>query len=410
LAEKKFSIRALLFGDVRDFKKGMDQAKKSSNSFKGVLGNVGKTLKGLASSTLGFAAILYGAGKALMSIVRNNKDFQQSLSSLSAITGLTGEDLNFFAEQAKKTSKVTLQSANNIVKAYELIGSKRPELLQNKEALAEVTKQAIILSEATGGKLALEDAAKTLTTVMNQMNQSAAESGRIINIVAAGSQKGSADALYLSEAFEKAGTTANIMGLSVEETTGAFEALAPFFSKASVLGNSFDKVLLKLREKNIGFTNGVFDMNDAIDQLRIKYEQGQSAADIFGVEHAKLAELLVINQKEFNTYTEAVTDTTIALEQQATQNDNLANNWKRLVNIVQSATLSSSGTGVLNSIVKGLIKATLAVQDFRNLFVENFNELIRKSSVFRAVFAVVTEALKLNFKGIIDSTLLVRVC
>lgn len=327
--------------------------KKEQSSFQ----RLSKTLKSTATSYFGVVAAIGIVVKGISSIIKSNVEFEQSLSSLSAITGLVGSDLDFFADKAKEFSKETTQSATEILQAFELVGSARPELLKNSQALAEVTKQAIILSEATGGTLGLVDAANAVTNVMNQMGQSSDQASRIINILAAGSKEGSAQIPFLTEAFEKAGTSANLMGLSVEEVTGALEANAPFFAEASVLGNSFDKVLLKLKSNQIGYASGTFDLNDAIDELREKYENGTSAADIFGVEHAKLGELLVQNQDQFNTFTESVTGTTTALEQQAIQNDTLGKNWKKLMNGIKNLFISTDISGFFNTIVKDILKS-----------------------------------------------------
>ena len=61
----------------------------------------------------------------------------------------------YHEKQAENTSHAIVeggvrikQSAKDILDAYTLVGSQRPELLKNKEALHEVTQEAIILSEA----------------------------------------------------------------------------------------------------------------------------------------------------------------------------------------------------------------------------------------------------------------------
>lgn len=406
--QRKSAGGKLLLNSIKQQTTELKKLDAQMGRFQRNVGNYKSAFKGIASGFLGATAVIYGAIRAIGGIIKINKDFQQSLSSLSAITGATGKDLQYYANQAKKASKETLQGANDIVKAYELVGSARPELLKNKEALAEVTKQSIILSEATGGKLGLVDSATALTGIMNQMEISAGDAGRTINVLAAGSKVGSANVVYLSTAFEKVGATANLMGLSLEETTGAIEAIAPYYSRAEVAGNSFDKVLLKLQANNIGYKSGVFKLNDAIDELREKYKNGTSAADIFGVEHAKMGVLLVKNKDKFNEYSKAVTGSNVALEQQAIQNDNLANNWKRLINIVQNAFISTgTGGGLLNNIVKGLINATQGLTLFKNKFIEAFNELIRGSGIFRAAIATVSQAIVVNFKGIINTVMLV---
>ena len=296
---------------------------KQQSLFKRVSGSFNQYFGMAAAAVATFTGTVLSIRKAAQ--VYN--DYEESLDSLQSLTGLTAEKMAFLDEQAKKTSTSVLQggirikqSANEILDAYTIIGSQRPELLKNADALHEVTIEAITLAEAA--KMELAPAAAALTNTMNQFQVGASEARRIINSLAAGSQAGAGNIEYLSQAIEKSGTTANLMNISIEQNIGLIESMAPFYKEASMAGNSLDKVLLKLKTNGIGFTNGVFDMNDAIDELRFKYANGTSAADIFGVEHAKMGELLVQNQAEFNRYTVMVTGSNKAIEQAAGNTDN----------------------------------------------------------------------------------------
>lgn len=252
--------------------------------------------------------------------------FQKGVKGLSSLTGLTGNDLNYLSDQAKELSTSTLeggiiiqQSATEIVDAYKMIGSQRPELLKNKEALNQVTQEAIILSEAA--EMELSPASKALTNSLNQFNASSDQARRYINVLAAGSQAGAGNINYLSQAIEKSGTTANLMGLEFEQLVALIETAAPKFSEAAVAGNSIDKVLMEMKAKQIGYRDGVFDVNAALDELAGRFAKGELAADIFGKEHAKMVEVLVDGREELNRYQEAVTGTNKAIEQATTNTD-----------------------------------------------------------------------------------------
>ncbi len=270
-----------------------------------------------------FTGLIFGTRKA----VDTFNEFEETSDNLQALTGLTTEQMEYLEKQAEDTSHTIVeggvrikQGAKEILDAYTLVGSQRPELLKNKEALHEVTREAILLSEAA--KMELDPSAAALTNTLNQFNESADQSRRVINILAAGSQAGAGNIEYISQAMEKMGTTANLMEMSIEQSTGAIEMAAPYYKRAEMAGNSLDKVLLKLKANQIGYKDGVFDLNRAIDELRVRYANGESAAKIFGVEHAKMGELLVLNQKELNRYTEAVTGTNKAIEQASINTDN----------------------------------------------------------------------------------------
>ncbi|MGD9928886.1 MAG: phage tail tape measure protein [Mangrovibacterium sp.] len=318
----------------QQFKK-IARLKAISDQHQADLRNMGKSWATIATEKInkywgvvaGGVASLAGVAIAYRRAAEAADRFEERIDSLSALTGLQGQDLDWLARTAQDTSvKITegnvriKQSADDIADAYTKVGSQRPELLKNKEALAAVTEDAIILSEAA--KSDLEPAVKGLTTTLNQFNLPASESRRVINAMAAGSKEGAADIPYLTDAIEKTGTTMKLMNVSLEENIGLIEAIAPNYAQASMAGNSLDKVFLRLKEKQIGYVNGAFNLNAALDELARRYSNGETAASLFGVEHAKMGELLVLNRAKVTEYTRAVTGTNTAIEQAARNTDN----------------------------------------------------------------------------------------
>jgi len=273
------------------------------------------------------AASLAGFILGMKQVVQAFNDYEERVDNLSALTGLAGDDLDWLSQKAKNLSTSTIeggirikQSAQEIVDGFTKVGSKRPELLKVKEDLATVTTEAIILANAA--KTELDPAVAGLAMTLNQFNMKASESRRIINVFAAGSKVGAGEIPYLTQAMEKSGTTASLMKIPLEQWGGAIEAVAPYYEQAEIAGRSFDRVLLKMREKQIGYVNGVFDMNAALDKLEKMYASGTTAADIFDVEHAKMGELLVRERANLNEYTKAMTGTNVAIEQAAINTDN----------------------------------------------------------------------------------------
>ena len=304
----------------------------------------------------GIQAGLSGLVSGFQAAFKKSVEFEKGLSSLSSITGLAGKQLKELGKMARNMSKTYGIAAVDTLKAMELIGSAKPELLENAAALADVTEKSIVLAQAAG--MELPDAAASLTNIMNQMSIGAEGAANAINVLAAGSKAGAAPITYLAQAIEKSGTTASMMGMSVEQLTGAIESIAPYYSKAEMAGNSFDKVLLKLKERQIGYKDGVFDLNSAIDELRGMYAKGTTAADLFGVEHSKMGELLVKNQKSFNDLTKAVTGTNTAYEQAAINTDNYAGASARLAakwdDLMLSFGNTKFATGLINSLSSAL--------------------------------------------------------
>ena len=305
--------------------------------------------------------IIAGLGTALVSVFKkmteNSIKLEKALSSLSAITGATGEDLIYFREQALQTSKATLQSAEEVVKSYELVGSIRPELLKNKEALVEVTKQAIILNEATGGKLGMAEAAKATASALNQFNLESAEATKVINAFAAGSKEGAAAIPELTAAIDKFGAVAASSNVTLEQSLGLLETLAEKNIMGAEAGTKLRNILITLQSDQENYINGVFDLNHALERLSNTNMSITEMTKMFGKENVVAAKILTNNTKKYHDYTEAITGTNTALEQQAIQNDNVAAKWQNLMNILDNALTSPAFAGVLSSAIDGITKA-----------------------------------------------------
>lgn len=202
-------------------------------------GAINKLTNGL--SQLGLA---FGIGSVVTSVGRTVMEFDQAIADLVSITGAGGKDLEFFKQQSIELGKEVEGGASAVIEAYKLIGSAKPELLSNAEALNEVTKAAMTLSQASG--MALPDAATALTDAMNQFGAPAEDAARFIDALANGALFGSAEIPQVTEALLKFGAVANTANVSLEESTGLIEALAEKGLKGAEAGTALRNVMLKL--------------------------------------------------------------------------------------------------------------------------------------------------------------------
>lgn len=340
-----------------------------SSAFKGL----GMGLMGAFGITAGIAGIVAGIG----SVVKKSMEFEKALSSLRAITGVSAKEMGFFKNAALAMSGSTMKSATEIVKAFELVGSKAPELLKNKEALASVTEEAIRLSEASGGTLGLEESVGAVTAAMNTFGISALEAGRIANVFAAGSKEGSAEVAGLAEAFKNVGTVADGANMSLEETVAMLEVLGEKSIYGAEAGTKMRGSILKLQQAGKGYASGQFNLRDALIEVNNELDKQGSAlekdalrAKYFGAENITVGSIMVANVDKFDSLTKAVTGTTTAVEQQAIQNDNLSGSVDKLGNSWDSWMLSLSGSN-------GLLKKGA---DLLNNYLKTFNFITQSIS------------------------------
>jgi TP901 family phage tail tape measure protein len=276
-----------------------------------------------ASLVATFTGVIFSVKQA----IEEFNNFEERVDNLSALTGLAGEALDWLSDRAKALSTATLesgirvkQSATEIIDAFTKTGSARPELLQNKEALSQVTEEAIILANAS--KTELQPAIEALTMVMNQYNVPASEARRIINSIAAGSKAGAGEIPYITTAFEKAGTVAADAGISIETLVATIETLAPRITQPEIAGRSLKGVLLDLQTTADDTNPAMVGFANALENLSKKQLSITELTKLFGAENITTAKILINNVDELRKYEAAVTGTNVAIEQAAINTDN----------------------------------------------------------------------------------------
>jgi len=314
-------------------------AMKTQSIFNGLGKSIGKAAI--------FAGVGIAAGLAIREIIKVNVKFEKSMSLLSSLTGAVGEDLDFYRKKAIEFGESTTQSATQIADAFKLIGSKKPELLTTKEALAQVTKEAITLAEAAN--VDVTTAASALTTSLNLMSAGAERSAEFINILAAASQKGAGDIPYLDAALEKSAKVAHDYNLTFAETTSMIEHLAPAFKEPSSAGLHFKSVLLRLAKQGYGFSSGMFDLQDALQEVRSELDGIKDLAkrsgreiDIMGVRSSTAGKVMLESRNSFKDFADTISGTNTAFEQAQTNTDNVAGSIIKLKSALEGAVLKNS--------------------------------------------------------------------
>ena len=301
-------------------------------------GNVTASVTRLTGSIFNLrnSILALASGAVIGSAINENRKFEESISDLSAITGAAGEDLEFLSEKAKEFGSTTTLSSTQAAEAFKLVASAKPDLLENGEALATVTKEAITLAEASGSTL--PDAARTLGSALNQFGADADQAGRFINVLAAGAQRGASEIADTAEALKASGVVASAASVSFEELNGAIQTLATVGVKGQEAGTALRNVILKLRNQ------GVDDLDPAVQGLagaiRNLGEANLSVTELtklFGLENIAAAQALLDNVDKVEQLTTAITGTDIAYEQASVKVDNLSGDLKTFRSAVELA-------------------------------------------------------------------------
>lgn len=274
-------------------------------------------------------AVLTGITLAFSKFRQERDALEESAADLKALTGLDDDSIAWLKGQAQKLSTTVTeegirirQSSTEILEAYKLVGSAKPELLGNKEALAEVTKQTLILASASGMRLV--DAVDATTLALNQYGDGADQAARYTNALAAGSKYGSTAVESQTKAIKTSGVAAASAKIPIEQLIGTIETLGEKGIKDEIAGTGLKKFFLTLQTGSDTTNPKVVGLTKALENLS---KQQMTAADIkakFGEEGYNVASVLINEAEKVEYYTKAVTGTTVAIEQAVTKSETAA--------------------------------------------------------------------------------------
>lgn len=313
------------------------------------LGKLGQTLAvwDLASNYVSkFNDTLGGLSASGISLDRQMHD-------LSAVAGVVGDGLKQIEGYARSSAKAFGIDASQAVEGYKLLLSQlSPELGKYPDAL-----QAMGTCIATTSKLMGGDgvaAAEVLTTAMNQYGislddpmKASAEMARMMNVMAAAGQAGSAELPAIKVALQQCGMAAKAANVSFEETNAAIQVLDKAGKKGSEGGVALRNVLSTLSagrflpEKtqeelqkagiNVSsLTDKTKPLKERLETLKPLLKDDALLSALFGRENANAALALISGTESLQDFTDAVTGTSSAEEQAAIIMDSYAERQARI--------------------------------------------------------------------------------
>ena len=316
---------------------------------------------------------------------RNKRE--EAKADVQALTGLDEESIGWLEQQAKQMSTTMdqagiriRQSATEILDAYKLVGSAKPELLQDKEALNAVTQQTLILAQASG--MTLKDAVDATTLSLNQFGAGADQASRYVNVMAAGSKYGSAAVESVTKALRNSGVAAASANISIEQTVGMIETLAEKGIKDEVAGTGLKKFFLTLQTGADETNPKIVGLETALDNLAAKQLNAAQIKQMFGEEGYNVASVLIDETEKVKYYTQAVTGTGVAIEQAGIKSQTAAAKLAQAKNRMQEM-----GIELMEKLNPGLVSAANGIVNWTQKGVKLVDFLVLHSGVLTTLTA-----------------------
>lgn len=299
----------------------------------------GKKLKGMS------AIDLFAINDAVQNIAADfNKlnapgaAFNAQMKELEAITGVTGDALEDLGDKGRATAKAFGGDASAMLDSYKGILSRLgPDIGKNADALDLMGRNTATLSKTMGNDAV--GAMDALTTSMLQFGvdlsdpmKAAQDMTTMMNVMAAGAKEGAAEVPSISDALRVAGVQAKSSKVDFVETNAAIQALAQGGKYGAEAGTALRNVLGKMAgidvvpreaaeklealgvnydivsDKTLPFTTRLRELQKAQGDATIM-------AQIFGVENAAAAEILLRSVEYQDQLQTKITGTNTAVEQ-----------------------------------------------------------------------------------------------
>jgi TP901 family phage tail tape measure protein len=336
---------------TEEFSKGLKRAQKDMNGFQ----KFGSGLKSMFNPlTVGIGAIA-GVGAAFGDAIQTIKGFDQAMADVSAITGATGDDLKAFRGSILKVADSTGKGGEEIAKAFQMVGSAQPELLKSADALGEVTKQAVILSQAGG--MDVPAAAAALTKSMNQFGVGADKAAEFIDILSSSQQMGTATIGELADSMVKAGGTARAMGMNFEQSNVMLQLFAKGGVTGAEAGTQMAGVLSKLAKVSKKEFNPT--QTDALQVIKNLKNAQLSYTDLIKMtdsEGAKWITTLINQADAIDSLDGKLNNVGAAYDQAATRTQTIDGLTEKLGNSWDNFIISLDGSSsVIGNVYKSLL-------------------------------------------------------
>ena len=189
--------------------------------------------------------------------VKVTADFDASMSKVAAVSGATGEELDRLREKAREMGERTKFSAKEAADAMNymaMAGWKTGDMLDGIEGIMN-------LAAASGESLAITS--DIVTDALTGFGKTAADSGRLADIMAAASSNANTNVALMGETFKYCTPIAGSLGFAMEDTAEAIGLMANSGIKGSMAGTAMRTMMNNLAGE-IKFTS------DAVGEMTIE--------------------------------------------------------------------------------------------------------------------------------------------
>ena len=273
-----------------DMNDSLEEAEETAGNTKGV-DAFAVALGNLAANAL---TTVIGKLKDLVAqSIEVGKNFDTSMSKVSAVSGATGDELEALRDKAKEMGSTTVFSASDAADAMNymaMAGWKTEQMISGIDGILN-------LAAASGEDLATTS--DIVTDALTAFGMTAEESGHFADVMAAASSNANTNVSMMGETFKYVAPVCGTLGYSVEDASLAIGLMANSGIKASQSGTALRKGLLNLVAPSESASAQMQDLGFYTEEVIDTFDQVSIDKQMIAVEQASLSATKA--QKAYNT-------------------------------------------------------------------------------------------------------------
>ena len=354
----------------KNLKKGSVAAKGMSGSLKGVAasanlatGGIRAMATALLTSGVGAFVVALGAlGAGFMGLIGRSKEFATSLSTLGAISGASGKELESLKANAKALGSSTAFTAKEVLE----LSTELAKLGFDAPMIVSASKGILDLAAAAGTDLA--SAASIAAGTLRGFGLDASETGRVADVMANSFSSSGLDIEKFRESMKLVAPIAKVTNVSLEQTTAALSVLADRQISGSMAGTQLRRIMSDLAMKTgKDFQTSLDITAERLAEATSSSEKLAIAKELVGDRAKGSLIALAENRGEVSRLAEAYEEVGVAGDKAEKMLDNLEGDSKKLSSAWEGLMLSiEDGDGILTGVARGGVQfITSSIEFFR---------------------------------------------
>lgn len=337
------------------------RGERAFKKFTPTLSETGHKFLELGEEAVSAAAIfetLKFSGEALV-------EYDTALSALrTKLSDLSDKDFTKFQDKINEVAYDTKESSVEVAAGFEKILTLNKKFGETADSLGEVSKASILLSKIQ--KTDVATSADGLVGIMNLYNIGAEKADEAVNVLATSQSKFASSITDTMAGLTAFAPLAKHYNIGLQQSTALLDILAEKQIKGEAAGATLRQTIIKLQAAHAGYKSGVFNLSDALEQVRHRLDKLRTAKEkdnfisgLLGKRQQATGILLLENFDKLKKYTTALTGSTEAEKLAEISENNLGSRLTQLKNRwVDLLTRQDKANSGLNIIKKTIVFVT----------------------------------------------------